>query len=49
MVGEHKEIFRCVASIYKFAMAAHGLTTPIPIILLENRTKVKACITWDPK
>lgn len=42
MVGEQEEIFRCVVSIYRFGMFAHGLTTPILVILSKIETKVKA-------
>jgi hypothetical protein len=47
--GEHREVFRCVAEIYKCAMVVHGVVGPIPVILAEDETKVKPRITWEQK
>ena len=47
VLGEHVEIFRTVAQIYKNAKAVHGITGHVPIILVEDETKVKGRIAWD--
>jgi hypothetical protein len=47
--GEHREVFRCVAEIYKCAMVVHGVVGPIPMILAEDETKVKPRVTWEQK
>lgn len=41
MIEEHVEKFRYVASIYTFAMVAHGFTTYVLVILSKDETKVK--------
>ena len=41
IAGEHAEIFQSIARIYNDAKAALGITTPIPIILAEDETKVR--------
>ena len=45
--GEHADIFRSVAQIYKEAKEAHGIVGPIPVILAEDETKVKGRVAWD--
>ena len=45
--GEHFEIFRTMTQIYKNTKAAHGITSLVPIILVEDETKVKGRIAWD--
>lgn len=49
VAGEHPLIFQSVARIYREAKNAHGVTGPVPIILAEDETKVKARITWEPQ
>ena len=45
--GEHVDIFRSVAQIYKQAKETYGILGPIPVILAEDETKVKGRIAWD--
>ena len=45
--SEHTDIFKSVVQIYKNAKAAHGIVSPVPIILAEDETKVKGRIAWD--
>jgi hypothetical protein len=47
--GEHANIFKAVASIYKAAMSVHGIDGLVPVILAEDETKVKQRIAWEPK
>jgi hypothetical protein len=47
--GEHANIFKVVASIYKAAMSIHGIDGPVLVILAEDETKVKQRIAWEPK
>jgi hypothetical protein len=47
--GEYKEVFQSVARIYKQAMEHHGLQAPIPVILAEDKTKVKSKVCWEHK
>jgi hypothetical protein len=41
VIVEHVEKFRYVASIYTFAMVAHGFTTYVLVTLSKDETKVK--------
>ena len=45
--GEHIDIFRSVAQIYKEAKEAHKIQGPVPVILAEDETKVKGRVAWD--
>lgn len=45
--GEHREIFRGVAQIYKDTKVVHGIVGPMPILFIEDETKVKGWIAWD--
>lgn len=45
--GEHADIFKSVAEIYKNAKHAHGIVGPVPVILAEDETKVKGRVAWD--
>jgi hypothetical protein len=47
--GEHAHVFRCVAAIYREAKEAYGIIGPVPMILAENKTKVKSRVAWDSK
>jgi hypothetical protein len=47
--GEYQDIFRCVVGIYRRGMVAHDVSGPIPVILSEDETKVKARATWEAK
>lgn len=47
--GEHSSIFKAIADIYSAAKFAHGITSPIPVILAEDETKVKGRISWDAR
>jgi hypothetical protein len=47
--GEHRDIFRCVADIFRRAMVAHDIFGPVPVILSEDETKMKAKATWEAK
>jgi hypothetical protein len=47
VLEEHRQIFQSVATIYKHAMAHHGLVSPNPIILAKDKTKVKSRICWE--
>jgi hypothetical protein len=49
VLGEHRDIFRYVADIYRRAMVAHDISGPVPVILSEDETKVKARATWKAK
>jgi hypothetical protein len=43
--GEHRDIFCCVADIYRRAMVPHNVSGPVPVILSEDEMKVKARAT----
>jgi hypothetical protein len=45
VAGEHRELFRSVAEIYKQAMLHYEVQGPIPVILAEDETKVKSQIS----
>jgi hypothetical protein len=47
LAGEHGVIFKCVADIYVEAKALHGVHGVVPVLLSEDKTKVKARIAWD--
>ena len=47
--GEHAEIFESIANIYSDAKVAHCLSGPIPVILVEDETKVRGRISWEAK
>jgi hypothetical protein len=47
--GEHPGVFKAVAIVYKCAMLAHGITGPVPMILVEDETKVKSRVSWESK
>jgi hypothetical protein len=47
--GEHASIFNCVAEIYEQAKVLYGIEGPVPIILEEDKTKVKLRVAWDTK
>jgi hypothetical protein len=47
VTGEHDVIFKCVTKNYKEAKQVHNIGGPIPIILVENETKVKSIVSWD--
>ena len=40
VVGEYGEIFAALAKIYIDAKTEHGIIVPIPVILVEDETKV---------
>lgn len=45
----HLEFFACVANIYKVAKEAHGIQGAVLVILVEDETKVKGRVIWDPR
>jgi hypothetical protein len=47
--GEHVVIFKCVAEIYEEVKQVHNIGGPIPILLVENETKVKYKVSWDSR
>lgn len=47
--AEHSEIFAADGEIYKNAKVGHGITRPVPIILAEDKTKVKGRVAYEPK
>ena len=49
IAGEHAEIFQSIARIYNDAKAALGITTPIPVILAEDETKVRGRVSWEAR
>jgi hypothetical protein len=49
VAGEHAAIFECIAQIYVEAKEAHRVHGLVPVILAENKTKVKTHITWEPQ
>ena len=49
IAGEHSALFAAVADIYREAKANHGVEGPVPVILAEDETKVKARISWDAR
>jgi hypothetical protein len=49
MPGKHASIFKAVAKIYKGAKEIHGVGDVVPVILAEDKTKVKQRISWEPK
>lgn len=42
--GEHARIFACVTQIYKAVKETLGITGCIPVILVEDETKVKTIV-----
>ena len=49
MTREHCELLRSMAEIYKHAMLHHEVQGPIPIILVEDETKIKRRISWEQR
>ena len=49
IAGEHSALFAAVADIYREAKANHRVEGPVPVILAEDETKVKAHISWDAR
>jgi hypothetical protein len=47
--GEHADVFKVVANIYWDAMQAHSIIRPVPVILVEDETKVKSRVSWEAK
>ena len=47
--GEHAEVFRSVAEIYKQAKDMHEIIGPVPVILAKDETKVKSRVAWEAK
>ena len=47
LTGEHAVIFKCIADIYVEAKVLHGIHGPVPVLLSEDETKMKAHIAWD--
>ena len=47
--GEHLHIFASVAEIYRDAKALHNIVGPVPVILVEDETKMKGRVAWEPK
>ena len=47
--GEHLHIFALVAEIYRDAKALHNIVGPVLVILVEDETKVKRRVAWEPK
>jgi hypothetical protein len=45
VAGEHRELFKSVAKIYKHAMLHHEVQGPIPVILAKDEMKVKSQIS----
>lgn len=41
MLGEHGKIVEAVVEIYIHTKVVHGIIGPIPVILVEDETKVK--------
>ena len=46
VAGEHGDIFVVIVEIYKDAKATHGIVGPVPVILAEDKTKVKFCVAY---
>jgi hypothetical protein len=49
MPGEHASIFKAGVKIYKATKEVHGVGGAVPVILAEDKTKVKQSISWEPK
>jgi hypothetical protein len=49
VLGEHVAIFKCVAKSYKEAQQAHNIGEHVPVILVEDETKVKSKVSWDSR
>jgi hypothetical protein len=49
LLGEHDVIFKCVVEIYNEVKQVHNIGGPIPVILVEDETKVKSRVSWDSK
>ena len=47
--GEHSEVFASVAQIYHDAKVAHNIVGPVPVILVEDETKMKGRVAWEPR
>jgi hypothetical protein len=41
LLGTYGFIFKAIVGIYKATMEVHGIKGPIPITLVEDKTKVK--------
>ena len=46
IAGEHQDIFKLVIVFYQATKAAYGIVGLVPIILVEDETKVKSWIAW---
>lgn len=47
--GSTLKFFSSIASIYIDTKAMHGIFGPIPIILVEDETKVQGRVSWEAK
>ena len=47
--GEHAEVFRAVANIYRNAKEVHNISGLVPVILAEDETKVKSRVAYEQK
>ena len=47
VADEHGEIFAALAKIYTNAKTAHGLIGPVPMILVEDKTKVRSRVSYE--
>jgi hypothetical protein len=47
--GEHRQVFQSVVEAYRQAKVKCKVTGPIPIIIVENETKVKSHVCWEQK
>ena len=45
--SKYGEIFAPIVEIYKDAKAAHGMNGPIPVILVEDETKVRSRVSYE--
>ena len=47
--SEHGEIFAAVAKICRDAKAAHGISRPVSIILVEDETRARSRISYEQR
>jgi hypothetical protein len=48
-LGEHRQVSQSVAEVYRHAKLKCKVTGPIPVILAEDKTKVKSRVCWEQK
>ena len=49
VAGEHAEIFKSIAKNFSDAKAAHGISGAVPVILVEDETKVRGRVSWEAR